>query len=168
VKALESLLVERRIVDAAALDAIVDAYETKIGPRIGAAVMARAWVDPVYKARLLSSDSTAAIAELGFSGLQGEDMAVVENTPAIHNLIVCTLCSCYPWPTLGLPPVWYKSASAWCAAYLNTPHGQPVDLAHATCAPVHTHRMNPRRVPVTISPATPRAALPLAPARIGT
>jgi nitrile hydratase len=110
VKALESLLVEREIVEAAALDAIVDAYENKIGPRNGAAVVARAWVDPVFKARLLSSDSTAAIAEMGFSGVQGEDIAVVENTPAVHNMIVCTLCSCYPWPTLGLPPVWYKAA----------------------------------------------------------
>jgi nitrile hydratase subunit alpha len=111
VKALESLLVERRLVDSAALDAIVDAFENQIGPRNGAAVVARAWVDPVYKARLLSeSTSTSAIAELGFSGLQGEDIAVVENTPAIHNMIVCTLCSCYPWPTLGLPPSWYKAA----------------------------------------------------------
>ena len=109
VKALESLLVERKIVKAAALDAIVDAYENKIGPRNGAAVVARAWVDPEYKARLFS-DSTAAIAELGFSGVQGEDIAVVENTPAVHNMIVCTLCSCYPWPTLGLPPTWYKAA----------------------------------------------------------
>jgi nitrile hydratase len=109
VKALESLLVERQIVEAAALDAIVDAYENKIGPRNGAAVVARAWVDPEYKARLFS-DSTAAIAELGFSGVQGEDIAVVENTPAVHNMIVCTLCSCYPWPTLGLPPTWYKAA----------------------------------------------------------
>jgi nitrile hydratase len=109
VKALESLLVERKIVEAAALDAIVDAYENKIGPRNGAAVVARAWVDPEYKARLLS-DSTAAIKELGFSGLQGEDIAVVENTPSLHNMIVCTLCSCYPWPTLGLPPTWYKAA----------------------------------------------------------
>ena len=109
VKALESLLVERHIVEAAALDAIVDAYENKIGPRNGAAVVARAWVDPEYKARLLS-DSTAAIKELGFSGLQGEDIAVVENTPSLHNMIVCTLCSCYPWPTLGLPPAWYKAA----------------------------------------------------------
>jgi nitrile hydratase len=109
VKALESLLVERKIVEAAALDAIVDAYENKIGPRNGAAVVARAWVDPDYKVRLFA-DSTAAIAELGFSGLQGEDLAVVENTPAVHNMIVCTLCSCYPWPTLGLPPSWYKAA----------------------------------------------------------
>jgi nitrile hydratase len=110
VKALESLLVERQIVEVAALDAIVDAYENKIGPRNGAAVVARAWVDPEYKSRLLS-DSTAAIKELGFSGLQGEDIAIVENTSSLHNMIVCTLCSCYPWPTLGLPPTWYKAAS---------------------------------------------------------
>lgn len=110
VKALESLLIEKNLVDAEALDAIVDAYENRIGPRNGAAVVARAWSDPDYKARLLSSESTAAIAELGFSGLQGEDMAVVENTPTVHNLIVCTLCSCYPWPLLGLPPSWYKAA----------------------------------------------------------
>src|SRR5438067_4370034 len=109
VKAIESLLVEKGLVDRAALDAIVDAYETKIGPRNGARVVARAWVDPAYKKRLLT-DATAAIAELGYSGGQGEDMIVLENTPKVHNLIVCTLCSCYPWPTLGLPPVWYKSA----------------------------------------------------------
>jgi nitrile hydratase subunit alpha len=109
VRALESLLVEKQLVDPAALDEIVDAYQHKIGPRNGAAVVARAWVDPDYKARLLS-DSNAAILELGFSGVQGEDMVVVENTPAVHNVLVCTLCSCYPWPTLGLPPVWYKAA----------------------------------------------------------
>jgi nitrile hydratase subunit alpha len=109
VKALESLLVDKGVVDRAALDAIVDAYETKIGPRNGARVVARAWVDPGYKKRLLN-DATAAIAELGYAGGQGEDMIVLENTPTVHNLIVCTLCSCYPWPVLGLPPVWYKSA----------------------------------------------------------
>jgi nitrile hydratase len=109
VKALESLLTEKGLVDPAALDAIVETYERKIGPRNGARVVARAWVDPAYKARLLK-DATAAIAELGYGGLQGEDMVVVENTPAIHNLVVCTLCSCYPLPVLGLPPVWYKSA----------------------------------------------------------
>ena len=109
VKALESLLVEKGLVDPAALDALIDAYETKIGPRNGARVVARAWVDPAYKARLLA-DATAAIAELGYAGGQGEHMLVVENTPQVHNLIVCTLCSCYPWPVLGLPPVWYKSA----------------------------------------------------------
>jgi nitrile hydratase len=110
VKALESLLVEKGLVDPAALDAIVDAYETKIGPRNGARVVARAWMDPAYKARLLA-DATAAIAELGYSGGQGEDMIVLENTAKTHNLVVCTLCSCYPWPVLGLPPVWYKSAA---------------------------------------------------------
>jgi nitrile hydratase len=109
VKALESLLVDKGLVDRAALDAIVDTYETKIGPRNGARVVARAWVDPVYKKRLMT-DATAAIAELGYSGGQGEDMVVLENTPKVHNLVVCTLCSCYPWPILGLPPVWYKSA----------------------------------------------------------
>ena len=109
VKALESLLVEKRLVDRAALDAIVDAYEHKIGPRNGARVVARAWVDPAYKQRLLTN-ATAAIAELGYSGAEGAQMVVVENTAKVHNLVVCTLCSCYPWPVLGLPPVWYKSA----------------------------------------------------------
>ena len=109
VKSLESLLVEKGLVDRAALDALVDAYENKIGPRNGARVVARAWTDPAYKQRLLA-DANSAIAELGFSGRQGEHMVVLENTPKVHNLVVCTLCSCYPWPVLGLPPVWYKSA----------------------------------------------------------
>lgn len=109
VKALEALLTEKGLVDSAALDAIVDTYEKKIGPRNGAQVVARAWTDPAYKARLLA-DGSKAIAELGYSGVQGEDMVVVENTASVHNMVVCTLCSCYPWPTLGLPPVWYKSA----------------------------------------------------------
>ncbi len=109
VKALESLLVEKGLVDRAALDTLIDAYEHKIGPRNGARVVARAWVDPAYKQRLLTN-ADAAIAELGYGGMQGEHMVVVENTPKVHNLIVCTLCSCYPWPVLGLPPVWYKSA----------------------------------------------------------
>jgi nitrile hydratase len=109
VKALESLLTEKGLVDPAALDVIVEAYEKKIGPRNGARVVAKAWSDPAYKARLIK-DATAAIAEFGYSGLQGEDMVVVENTKTIHNLVVCTLCSCYPLPVLGLPPVWYKSA----------------------------------------------------------
>ncbi len=100
---------EKGLVDRAALDALVDAYEHKIGPRNGARVVARAWADPVYKRRLLT-DADAAIAELGYGGMQGEHMVVVENTPAVHNIVVCTLCSCYPWPVLGLPPVWYKSA----------------------------------------------------------
>jgi len=109
VRALESLLVEKGLVQPAALAAIVETYETKIGPRNGARVVARAWADPAFKSRLLA-DATAAIAELGFSGVQGEDMVVVENTKQVHNMVVCTLCSCYPWPTLGLPPNWYKSA----------------------------------------------------------
>ena len=109
VKALESLLVEKGIVDPAALDALVDMYEHKIGPRNGARVVARAWIDPAYKQRLLAN-ATSAIAELGFSGAQGEHMVALENTPKVHNLVVCTLCSCYPWSVLGLPPVWYKSA----------------------------------------------------------
>lgn len=109
VQALESLLVEKGLVDPAALDLLIDAYETKIGPRNGARVVARAWSDPAFKAWLLR-DATAAIASLGYTGRQGEHMKVVENTPQVHNLVVCTLCSCYPWPVLGLPPVWYKSA----------------------------------------------------------
>ena len=110
VKALESLLIEKGLVDPAALDAIVDTYENKVGPRNGARVVARAWTDPAFKARLLK-DATAAIAEMGYTGAQGEHMVVVENTPQVHNLVVCTLCSCYPWPVLGLPPVWYKSSA---------------------------------------------------------
>jgi len=109
VKALESLLVEKGLVDRAALDALVDAYENKIGPRNGARVVARAWSDPAYKQRLLSN-ADAAIAEMGYGGFQGEHMVVVENSAKVHNLVVCTLCSCYPWAVLGLPPVWYKSA----------------------------------------------------------
>jgi nitrile hydratase len=108
-KALESLLIEKQLIDPKALDAIVETYEHKIGPHNGARVIAKAWTDPEYKARLLA-DGTAAIAELGYSGVQGEDMMVVENTPEVHNMVVCTLCSCYPWPTLGLPPVWFKAA----------------------------------------------------------
>jgi nitrile hydratase len=108
-KALESLLVEKGLVDPAALDALIDTMEHKVGPRNGARVVARAWVDPAYKKRLLEN-APAAIADLGFSSGQGEHMVVVENGPKVHNLIVCTLCSCYPWPVLGLPPVWYKSA----------------------------------------------------------
>jgi nitrile hydratase len=109
VRALETVLTEKGYVDPAALDLLIETYETKIGPRNGARVVARAWSDPVYKARLLDN-ATAAIAELGFAGRQGEHMVVVENTPLLHNMVVCTLCSCYPWPVLGLPPVWYKSA----------------------------------------------------------
>jgi nitrile hydratase subunit alpha len=108
VKALESLLTEKGLVDPAALDELIDTYETRVGPRNGAQVVARAWVDPDFKRRLLEN-ATEAIAELGFIGRQGEDMVAIENTPKVHNLVVCTLCSCYPWPVLGLPPVWYKS-----------------------------------------------------------
>jgi nitrile hydratase len=129
VKALESLLVEKGLVDPAALDAIVEAYERKIGPRNGARVVARAWVDPAYKARLLEH-AGPAIAELGFGGLQGEDMLVVENTPKIHNLVVCTLCSCYPLPVLGLPPVWYKS-SPYRARAVRDPRGVLVEFGVA-------------------------------------
>jgi nitrile hydratase len=109
VRALESLLVDKGLVDPAALDTLIDTYETKVGPRNGARVVAKAWVDPSYKQRLLE-DASAAIAELGYIGRQGEDMVVLENTPKVHNMVVCTLCSCYPWPVLGLPPVWYKAA----------------------------------------------------------
>ena len=109
VKSLESLLVEKGLVDRAALDALVDMFEHKVGPRNGARVVAKAWIDPAYKQRLLA-DPDHAIAELGYGGQQGEHMVVVENTPNVHNMVVCTLCSCYPWPVLGLPPVWYKSA----------------------------------------------------------
>ena len=109
VMALESLLVEKGLVDPAALDALIDTYEHKIGPRNGARVVARAWVDPEYKKRLLA-DGGAAISELGYASQGREHLVVVENTPELHNLVVCTLCSCYPWPVLGLPPVWYKSA----------------------------------------------------------
>ncbi len=109
VKALESLLVEKGLVDPAALDVLIDTFENKIGPRNGAAVVARAWTDPAYRARLLE-DGGAAIAELGYTGRQGEHRVAVENTPQIHNMVVCTLCSCYPWTVLGLPPVWYKAA----------------------------------------------------------
>ena len=107
--ALESLLVEKGLVDPAALDALIDTYEHKIGPRNGARVIARAWVDPEFKRRLLA-DATSAIAELGYVSQGREHLVVLENTPERHNLVVCTLCSCYPWPVLGLPPVWYKSA----------------------------------------------------------
>ena len=108
VRALESLLVEKGYVDPAAIDALVETYETKVGPHNGARVVARAWVDPAYRAWLFD-DATAAIASFGFTGRQGEHMVAVENTPELHNLVVCTLCSCYPWTVLGLPPVWYKS-----------------------------------------------------------
>ncbi|CAH2916789.1 MAG: Cobalt-containing nitrile hydratase subunit alpha (EC [uncultured Paraburkholderia sp.] len=109
VRALESLLVERGYIDPHALDVLIETYERRIGPRNGARVVAKAWCDPAYK-RWLLDDATAAIASLGYEGRQGEHMVVLENTTRVHNMVVCTLCSCYPWPVLGLPPVWYKSA----------------------------------------------------------
>ena len=107
VKALESILIEKGIMTTAAVDRLVEIYENEVGPQLGAKVVARAWTDPVFKQRLLA-DATKACADFGIGGLQGEDMVVVENTADIHNVIVCTLCSCYPWPVLGLPPNWYK------------------------------------------------------------
>ena len=109
VRTLESLLVDKGLVDPAALDVLIDRYETKVGPRNGARIVARAWVDSAFRKRLLE-DGTSAAAEFGFEGRQTEKLVVLENTPEVHNLVVCTLCSCYPWAVLGLPPVWYKSA----------------------------------------------------------
>ena len=110
VRALETVLTQKGYIDPAALDVLIDTYQTKIGPRNGARVVAHAWVDRAYRDRLLR-DATSAIAELGYTGRQGEHMIAVENTPGQHNVVVCTLCSCYPWPVLGLPPVWYKSSA---------------------------------------------------------
>ena len=121
VKALENLLTEKGLVDEATLDAVIDHYEHKVGPHVGAEVVARAWTDSDFKARLLE-DGSAAVAEMGFAGLEGTHMSVKENTPEIHNLVVCTLCSCYPWSTLGLPPTWYKS-SAYRARAVRDPRG---------------------------------------------
>ena len=110
VRALETVLTQKGYIDPAALDVLIDTYQTRIGPRNGARVVARSWVDSVFR-EWLRTDASAAIASLGFSGRQGEHMIAVENTPALHNMVVCTLCSCYPWPVLGLPPTWYKSAA---------------------------------------------------------
>jgi nitrile hydratase len=109
VRALETVLARKGYIDPAALDVLIDTYQTRIGPRNGARVVAKAWVDPAFRAWLLR-DATAAIASLGYSGRQGEHMVALENTPELHHMVVCTLCSCYPWPVLGLPPTWYKSA----------------------------------------------------------
>ena len=108
VKAVETLLLNKGLIDSKTLDELIDTYENRIGPKNGAKVVAKAWVDPEYKKRLLN-DATSAIRELSYQGRQGENMVVVENTPETHNVIVCTLCSCYPWPVLGIPPTWYKS-----------------------------------------------------------
>ena len=121
VKAIETLLVEKGLIDPAAIDAMVEAFEGRIGPKNGARVVAKAWKNPEYKARLLL-DASGAIAELGYSGLQGEHMVAIENTESVHNLVVCTLCSCYPWPVLGVPPVWYKSP-AYRARAVRDPRG---------------------------------------------
>jgi nitrile hydratase len=121
VRALESLLVEKGYVQPAALDALVEMYETEVGPHLGARVVARAWTDPAFRERLLA-EATPAIAELGIGGRGGEHMVVVENTPETHNMVVCTLCSCYPWPVLGLPPVWYK-APPYRARAVSDPRG---------------------------------------------
>lgn len=138
VKALEAVLVARGLIDPAAVDAFIEAYETKIGPRNGAQVVARAWTDPEYRTRLLA-DGTAAVRELGFAGLQGEHLVVVENTDAVHNVVVCTLCSCYPWPVLGLPPVWYKDA-AYRARVVREPRAVLAEFG-LTLAPERTVRV---------------------------
>jgi nitrile hydratase len=121
VRALETVLTEKGYVDPAALDVLIDAYQTRVGPRNGARVVARAWLDPAFR-DWLRRDATAAIASLGYQGRQGEHLVAVENSPQQHNLVVCTLCSCYPWPVLGLPPVWYKSA-AYRARAVSDPRG---------------------------------------------
>jgi nitrile hydratase subunit alpha len=128
VKALESLLIAKGYVDPRALEVLIDTYETKIGPKNGAKVVAKAWTDPSFKSWLLA-DATAAISSLGFTGRQGEHMVVVENTAQIHNLVVCTLCSCYPWPVLGIPPVWYKSPAFRAKAVID-PKGVISDFGH--------------------------------------
>jgi nitrile hydratase subunit alpha len=137
VKALESLLIDKGLVDPAALDRLIDTYETKIGPRNGARVVARAWVDPAYRQRLLA-DGSEAIAELGYMGREGEDIVVLENTPKVHNLVVCTLCSCYPWPVLGLPPVWYKAAPYRSRAVID-PRGVLREFGLEVAADVKVH-----------------------------
>lgn len=121
VKAIETLVVEKGLVDPEAIEALIEAYSEQIGPQNGAQVVARSWTDPAYRSKLLD-DATAAILDLGFSGLQGEHMVAVENTEKVHNVVVCTLCSCYPWPVLGVPPVWYKSA-AYRARVVRDPRG---------------------------------------------
>lgn len=137
VKALESLLIEKGIVDPAALDKIVDYFENKVGPRDGARVVARAWVDPEFK-QLLLSDAPAAIGKLGYASVRGEHLRVVENTRSIHNLVVCTLCSCYPWALLGLPPVWYKSFAYRSRAVID-PRGVLEELGCTIADDVEVH-----------------------------
>src|SRR3954447_24125919 len=157
VRALESVLVAKGYVDPAAVDAIVETYEHEVGPHLGAKVVARSWVDPAFRERLLA-DATSAVAELGISGRQGEHLIAVENTPEVHNLVVCTLCSCYPWTVLGLPPVWYKSAPYRSRA-VSDPRGVLVDFGltlsddvtirvHDSTAEVR-YMVVPRRPPAT-------------------
>jgi nitrile hydratase subunit alpha len=134
VRALESLLVEKGYVDPAAVDRLIETYEKKVGPRNGAHVVARAWSEPAYRKWLLE-DASAAIASLGYTGRQGEHMVVVENTKTVHNMVVCTLCSCYPWPVLGLPPAWYKSAAYRSRAVID-PRGVLTDFGIALGADV--------------------------------
>lgn len=126
VRALRTVLEQKAYIDPAALDVLIDTYETRIGPRNGARVVARAWVDPGFRSWLLE-DATAAIASLGYTGRQGEHLVAVENTEALHNMVVCTLCSCYPWPVLGLPPTWYKSA-AYRSRAVRDPRGVLADF----------------------------------------
>jgi nitrile hydratase subunit alpha len=137
VRALQSLLVEKGYIDPAALDELIDTYENRIGPRNGARVVAKAWADADYKAWLLK-DATAAIASLGYQGRQGEHMVVLENTPEQHHLVVCTLCSCYPWPVLGLPPTWYKSAP-YRARAVKDPRGVLAEFGVALPAATQVH-----------------------------
>jgi nitrile hydratase len=154
VEALESILVEKGYVDPAALDVIISTYEHEVGPRNGAKVVARAWVDPDYRRRLLT-DATSAIAELGFTGRQGEHMVALENTPDQHHLVVCTLCSCYPWTVLGLPPTWYKSPAYRSRAVLD-PRGVLADfgvaLPSSTRIAVHDSTSEVRYLVVPIRP----------------
>ncbi|MDQ3905259.1 MAG: nitrile hydratase subunit alpha [Actinomycetota bacterium] len=153
VEALEAILVEKGYVERATLDAIVEIYED-VGPKNGAKVVARSWVDPAYRQRLLA-DATSAIAELGFGGRQGEHMVAVENTPEVHHLIVCTLCSCYPWPVLGLPPAWYKSPAYRSRAVID-PRGVLADfgvtLADSTRIEVHDSTAEIRYLVVPMRP----------------
>ena len=155
VRALESLLVEKGYVDPEALDVLIDTYETKIGPRNGAAVVAKAWCDPEYKKWLLD-DASAAIASLGFTGRQGEHMIVVENTEQMHNLVVCTLCSCYPWPVLGLPPTWYKSPAYRSRAVIeprNVLSEFGVELGEDVAVSVHDSTAETRYLVLPMQPA---------------
>jgi nitrile hydratase len=155
VRALETLLVDKGYVDPAALDALIETYEHRIGPRNGARVVARAWTDVAYRTRL-AADATAAIAELGYTGRQGEHMVALFNAPGVHHLVVCTLCSCYPWPVLGLPPVWYKSAPYRSRAVVD-PRGAladfGVDLPPGTALHVHDSTAELRYLVVPERPA---------------